>query len=254
MTFRRMNMPRFFINSNQINQICNDEISISGEDALHISRSLRMRVGDELTLCDGLKNDYFCNILSIDKDNVIAKINRRSICENEPSIAVTLYQGLPKGDKLDTIIQKAVELGVAKIIPVITDRCISRPNEKDINKNKKIERWQKISLEAAKQSGRGIIPPVGDIISFKQAIEELKEFDLSLFLYEIKGQPIKTLINQPIKTCGFIIGPEGGFSPSEAEYAKQNRIPQTSLGKRILRTETASNCVLSCLMYETGNL
>jgi 16S rRNA (uracil1498-N3)-methyltransferase len=242
-------MPRFFVSLNHIN---NEKIWIDGEDALHISRSLRMKIGEEITLCDGKNQDYFCIVESITKDTVVAKINTSAICENEPSIDVTLYQGLTKGDKFDTIIQKAVELGVKRIVPVLTERCISRPNEGDIGK--KLERWQKIAFEAAKQSGRGIIPFIGNIIPFKQAIAELKDMELALFLYEMGGQSIKSLINPKINACGFIIGPEGGFSSTEAELAKQNGITHTSLGKRILRAETASGCVLSCLMYETGNM
>ena len=242
-------MPRFFAD---INHIDNEKILIDGEDALHISRSLRMKIGEEITLCDGHNRDYFCIVEAITKDTVVAKINNSAVCENEPALDVTLYQGLTKGDKFDTIIQKAVELGVKRIVPVLTERCISRPNEKDIVK--KIERWQKISLEAAKQSGRGIVPCICDMVTFKQAISELKELEFALFLYEIGGQSLKMLINSDIKICGFIIGPEGGFSSAEAEFARQSGITHASLGKRILRTETASGCVLSCLMFETGNM
>lgn len=245
-------MPRFFIRQERI---CNDSVSIIGEDAHHIARSLRMATGEEITVCDMQGNEYKCKITEFDDDKeVIAKIISVKHSENEPKTFITLYQALPKGDKLDTIIQKAVECGVSKIIPFQSERCIVKIKED--SESKKRDRRQKIATEAAKQCGRSVIPDVELPIYFKDAISQAKSSDVILFCYEGDGTlPLGQILNNlfnsdtPIpQSISIFIGSEGGFSILEAQLARKNGAVMTGLGKRILRTETASGFILSCIV------
>ena len=244
-------MPRFFITQDQV---FDDHISIIGNDAHHIARSLRMAIGEKITVCNMQGTEYECEISSFNDDSeVVAKIISQKASENEPKIFITLYQALPKGDKFDTIIQKAVECGVSKIVPFQSERCIVKiKNEAE---SKKRERRQKISAEAAKQCGRSVIPSVCDPINFEEMIQSAKSSDLILFCYENEGtKPLGKILKEQFETNDYpenisiIIGSEGGFSIKEAEYAKENGAILTGLGKRILRTETASGFVLSCIV------
>ena len=251
-------MPRFFIKDES--SFSGNEVTLYGDEANHISHSLRMKTGDEVTLCDFFNYEYDCVIKSFSHDSVTLEILDKHPAKNEPDIKVTLFQGLPKSTKLELIIQKCVELGIFEIVPVLTSRCISRPDEK--SGDKKTKRWNAISEEAAKQSGRGIIPRVCDTVSFKQAVEAMQGYDVRFMCYELcsdsDGADIKSFLREKCgkesKTVAFLIGPEGGISKEEAEYAHQNGISFVSLGRRILRTETAPLCVLSTIMYETDNL
>ena len=193
-------MPRFFIDN-----IDNDnkKAYILGEDAKHISKSLRMHTGEKVTLCDCKGYDYICTIISINDQYVEVNINDIVISKSEPNIKVILYQGLPKGDKMDTIIQKAVELGISEIVPVLTNRCVSRPDEKSANK--KCQRWQKISLEAAKQSGRGIIPHINNIITFKEMIKRINCNYQTIIFYEQGGQSLSNILNSSRNNINIII-------------------------------------------------
>lgn len=240
-------MPRFFVN--EINE---DDIMLTGENARHIGRSLRMRPDEELTVCcKGI--DYNCIISKITEDNVFLELKEKILCESEPDIEVTLFQAVPKLDKLEYIIQKSVELGVSHIVPILTRRCISRPAEKDFAK--KLPRLNKIAEEAAKQSGRGIITDVSEIISYKTALEKIKKLDKSLILYEAEGGKRFSDVNlNEIRTVGLIVGSEGGFDKSEVEDAKNTGAEQIWLGKRILRCETAPISALSILMFLTNNM
>ena len=244
-------MPRFFVNKNNIND---DHITINGGDAKHIGRSLRMKIGDELILCCE-KADYKTKILSISDNAVLCEILSQSEICSEANIDLTLYQAMPKGDKLEFIIQKAVELGAVKIVPVITSRCISRPDKKGFSKKK--ERLGRISLEAAKQSGRGIIPEISDIIDFKTAVSQLSEHDFSFVCYENGGVPFSSVVNASDfknKSVGLFIGSEGGFDESEIEVCEENGIKIISMGKRILRCETAPVSAVSIIMALSGNM
>ena len=244
-------MPRFFVRQERIS---NNSISIIGEDAHHIARSLRMATGEEITVCDMQGNEYSCKITNFNDDKeVIAEILSVQHSENEPEIFVTLYQALPKGDKFDTIIQKAVECGVSKIAPFQSERCIVKI--KDDSESKKRDRRQKIATEAAKQCGRSVIPEVDLPISFKDAIQQSKNSDIVLFCYEGEGtNPLGKILRDLFAQCerpqsiSIFIGSEGGFSVSEANLAKESGAIMTGLGKRILRTETASGFVLSCIV------
>lgn len=240
-------MPRFFVN--EINE---SDITLTGENARHIGRSLRMRKGEEVTVCcKGI--EYNCIISGFTEDTVTLEFQEKKRCESEPDIEVTLFQAVPKLDKLEYIIQKSVELGVSHIVPVLTRRCISRPSEKDFAK--KLPRLNKIAEEAAKQSGRGIITDVSEIISYKAALEQIKNIDKSLVLYESEGgKRFNEVDFSGIKTVGLIIGSEGGFDKSEVEEAKKVGTEQIWLGKRILRCETAPISALSILMFSTNNM
>lgn len=240
-------MPRFFVE-----QITDGKTAqITGEDAWHISRSLRMKIDDAVTVsCDGI--DYSCILKSISDECVVAEVLFFDKCKSEPSIELTLYQAVPKLDKLELIIQKAVELGACKVVPVLTRRCISRPTEKDFLK--KLPRYQKIALAAAKQSGRGIVPEIAPMISYSVALEEMKNSDCSLMLYEQGGVRFSEVNFENVRTVSLLIGSEGGFDENEAAQADAAGIRRIWLGERILRCETAPLAAISITMFLTGNL
>lgn len=220
-----------------------------------------MRCGDEIVLCDYNNFEYTCKILQITNACVTAEVIEKRTCVSEPDIKVTLYQALPKGSKFELIIQKCVELGIYEIVPVITSRCVSRPDEGSFVK--KTKRWNAISEEASKQSGRGIIPEVSSPITFADAVKNMVLSDIAFMCYEesescevsydIKSF-LKASLSENKKQISFFVGPEGGISREEADLAIQNGISCVGLGKRILRTETAPISVLSCIMYESENL
>lgn len=239
-------MPRFFLEN-----IDTDNPVITGSDAVHIGRSLRMKPGEALTVCS-CGTDYFCVIDSISNDAVNLKITDKKLCSAEPTVDVTLFQAIPKQDKLEYIIQKSIELGVKKIVPVLTKRCVSRPDKKDFDKKK--ERLNKIALAAAKQSGRGIIPEVCGIISFDEAVKQMSGYDCSVMLYEEGGVRFSEVKTENKKSFALLIGSEGGFDETEAEAAKNAGIERVWLGERILRCETAPLAAMSILMFITKNL
>jgi len=240
-------MPRFFVEN-----IDENDITLSGSDARHIGFSLRMKPGEPLTVCcDGI--DYNCVIRSITGEQVFLDLVEKQRCAAEPDIEVTLFQAVPKLDKLEYIIQKSVELGAARIVPVLTRRCISRPDEKDFAK--KLPRLQKIAAEAAKQSGRGVVPEVTPMVSYKRALEMMRELDGNILLYEEEGGvPFGEAVPEGGKRIGLIIGSEGGFDREEAQAAVDAGAVQVWLGKRILRCETAPITALSILMFLTNNM
>ena len=240
-------MPRFFVN-----EIDEENIILTGSNANHIGRSLRMKTGEEITVCC-CGFDYNCEISKITDDTVFLKLKEKIRCASEPDIEVTLFQAIPKLDKLEYIIQKSVELGVSHIVPVLTRRCISRPNDKDFNK--KLSRLNKIAEEAAKQSGRGIIPDVKSIVSYKNSLEQIKKLDKTIFLYEEQGGKNFSELNfENTRTIGLFIGSEGGFDREEAQAAFDMGAKQVWLGKRILRCETAPITAMSILMFLTNNM
>ncbi len=229
-------MSKFFVDKSSVFV---DNITITGTDVNHISRVLRMNIGDDIKICDKEGTDYFCKIQSITKDEVICSIESKEICPAEPKVKVTLFQCIPKQGKMDSIIQKAVELGVYEIVPVLSKRCVA--------KGEKSDRWQKIAAEAAKQCGRGIIPKVHPAIDFKEAVSELCKKELALFPYEeAKDGALKDL--PKVDSVGIIIGPEGGFAPEEVSRGEKLGAKIITLGKRILRTETAGSTVIAIVM------
>lgn len=240
-------MPRFFTN-----EIDENNITLTGSDAVHVGRSLRMKPGEPLTVCCG-GIDYNCEISEITSDTVYLSLKEKVVCAAEPNIEVTLFQAVPKMDKLEYIIQKSVELGVSRIVPVLTRRCVSRPDERDFAK--KLARLNKIAAEAAKQSGRGIVPQVTPIVSYKKALEMMKELDRNVLLYEEEGGVSFGEVDLTgAKTVGLVIGSEGGFDREEAEACTAVGAAQVWLGKRILRCETAPITALSILMFLTNNM
>lgn len=240
-------MPRFFVNAEDIGE---SSLLIKDADAYHIARSLRMAVGDEVTVSDGRGCELLCKLTRIRDEECECEITSRRDCPAEMPIEVTLYMAYPKGDKLETVIQKAVELGASRIVPFESSRCIKRPKAEKIDKQ--LARLCRIAEEAAKQCGRGRIPEVTPPMSFAEAIRSASSADLSLFCYENEreGALRDALENhRDAKTISVIVGSEGGFSPEEAsEAAKAGCLP-ISLGHRILRCETAPSFVLSVISY-----
>ena len=237
-------MPRFFVPP-----ISGDRALISGEDAAHITKSLRLRPGEEITLCDGSGMDYAGRVLAVG-DPVEVEILSRSPSIAEPKCRLTLFQALPKGDKMEFIIQKSVELGAAEIIPVLTSRCVSRPDAKSMAK--KLERYRKIAAEAAKQCGRGIIPQVGELMTLEQAAKALPE--KSLVFYEGGGKRLSELVAPQDESWGVFVGSEGGFSPEEIALLESRGVCPATLGPRILRCETAPLCGLSVMLNLLGEM
>ena len=239
-------MPRFFLSASP-----NDGyFEITGDDARHISFSLRMRCGEHLVVCDGEGTDYECVIQTIDGQTVKAEVLEKRPTVTESPVKIRLYQSVPKGDKFDYIVQKAVELGVSEIVPVYSSRCIVKPDAK--SEEKRLARLSKIAEEAAKQCGRGIIPKVLPHMRYADAVraaygstflcyEDEKSYSLKEYLHDFaeKGE----------KTLGFFVGPEGGYAKEEVLLASERGIPSAKLGNRILRSETASGFVLSCIAY-----
>lgn len=243
-------MPRFFIRQNQIEERENEKIiTIEGDDAHHISRSLRMAAGESIEVVDMQKNLYTCELFDFSEGNVRARVVEQGRAETEPPRFIRLYQALAKGDKMETIIQKSIECGACEIVPFSSERCVVRLDKKDAQK--KVERWQKIAEGAAKQSGRGIVPQVKDVLSFKELLGNLS--DTVLFCYEAEDTVSikKALREQEIQgDVSIIIGSEGGFSQKEAGLLKEAGAISVGLGKRILRCETAPTFALACICYE----
>jgi len=240
-------LPRFFI-SHEIDE----SYTLTGESASHAIKSLRMQTGETLTLCSPSSTDYLCEIVSVSKDCADVRLLSKQPCQNEPDVKITLYQGLPKGDKLDFTVMKAVETGVCEIVPVITARSISRPDAKA--SEKKLERLQKIALEAAMQCGRGIIPTVKPIISFSESLKSFGQHEMPIVFYEMGGQRLAEIMTKKYSDIAIFIGPEGGFEPDEIASLVSKGAKKATLGNRILRTETAPIVAVSALMFITGNL
>lgn len=234
-----------------IDYIPDNQVLLEGESARHIAKSLRMKVGDMLTVTDGQGNDYGCQIDNITKETVTLKVCYKQASQSEPDCKVTIYQGVPKGTKFEDIVQKSVELGVYKIVPTLTKRCVSRPDEKGAAK--KNVRYQKIALEAAQQSGRGIVPEIASQLTLKQAIAN-DDSELKILFYEGGGSPLKNIVTRDVKSVSVYIGPEGGFDDDEVELLLNNSAVKATLGKRILRTQTAPVAALTAIMLLTDNM
>lgn len=241
-------MPRFFIDpANVFEDGAEKYVRITGNDAHHITHVLRTRMGETLVACDS-NGVVYRGEMTAAGEEVLLKVAETYTADTEPPYRATVYQALVKGDKMETVIQKAVELGASTIVPVATSRAVVKLDEKDAKK--KIDRWQKIAEEAAKQCGRGRIPTVTMPVSFREAVRQAAETALPLFCYEGEGTlPLPTLYRQveTPETISLFVGPEGGFSTEEAAFAKESGMRMCGLGRRILRTETAALFVLSCL-------
>ena len=251
-------MPRFFIEQDQIQEE-NNIINIVGDDAHHIARSLRMAVGDSVIVCDMQGNEYDCSIERFEDDRLVELcIRNKKPPQNEPPCRIALFQALPKADKLDTVIQKAVECGASAIIPFESERCVVKA--KADAEGRKTERRARIAAEAAKQCGRSLLPAVSRTVSFADMLSLASEYDIVLFCYEGEGTlPLGRILSEKMvrnssgsyPSVAIIIGSEGGFSPKEVQAALDKNMICTGLGKRILRTETASGFALSCIVCKT---
>lgn len=239
-------MPRFFTDN-----IGDTTITIVGEDARHISRSLRCKIGESLTVCDGKGMDYTCQIKEICDDSVLLQIDSSQRSIAEPPVEIVLYQAIPKSDKLELIVQKAVELGASKIVPLVSEFCVSRPDDKSASK--KADRLNKIAAEAAKQCGRAILPQVDTMLTYKQAVNQMKQSELAIMFYEHATDCLGKVLFQKPKSIAVLIGSEGGFSQSEVQYALDNGVSVCTMGPRILRCETAAFYALSAITYEYEN-
>lgn len=241
-------MNRFFVKKENIED---NTITITGEDVQHISKVLRLQRGDQIMLCDGEGNDYLAEILEMDKHSVMTKVLDKGASKGEPDIDVVLYQGIPKAAKMDLIIQKCTEMGIKRIVPVFTARTVVKlESEKD--ERKKVERWSKIAEEAAKQSGRGIVPVIDMPMELAGALDDAKQLDMVIVPYELEDSvSVKEALKKDRRaSIGFFIGPEGGFQADEVKAAKSSGAIPVTLGSRILRTETAGLAVLAAIMYE----
>ena len=241
-------MPRFFV---EPEAICEGHATVAGGDAYHIARSLRMAVGDEITLADGSGKEYLCRLTKIRDEECTAEVISEQISHSESPAEITLYMAYPKSDKLELIIQKSIELGAARIVPFESSRCIKRPKAEKIEKQ--TARLQRIAEEAAKQCGRARLPIVREPISFKKMLEEAATAELSLFCYEGGGtRSLKEVLGTDTapSSISVIVGSEGGFSPEEAEAAVAAKLTPVNLGPRILRCETAPMYALSAISYQ----
>lgn len=246
-------MDRFFTPKSNINLEQNTCI-IEGEDVKHISRVLRCKENDKLEVCDMDNNEYICEIREINKDNILLDIIEKVNIKRESSLKVKLYQGMPKGTKMELILQKLTEIGVDEIVLVQTKRSVTKIDNK--KEDKKIERWERIIYEAAKQSKRGKIPTLRGVLSFKEALKDMGNNDLNLCPYENERTiSIKECLKDVnASTIGIFVGPEGGFEEDEIEKIQDMDGKVVSLGPRILRTETASVVASSIVLYELSDL
>lgn len=236
-------------------RIRENTVHISGSDAHHLARVMRLKKGDEIIVFDGSAKEYHVVIEEIQEVEVLGKIIGVSASTKEAPIAVTLVQGIPKGDKMELIIQKATELGVHNIVPVLTERTVVKLEES--KKAKRQERWQKIAQEASKQCKRATVPKISEIISLSQYLAQPTDIREGLVLWEEENsQGLKTYLKKQYgkDKLTVFIGPEGGFSPGEIKAMEQNGIRSVTLGQRILRTETAGLAAIAIILYELGDL
>jgi len=246
-------MPRFFVRNNQISE---GIITVQGDDAHHLSRSLRVAVGETVVICDENACEYLCELTDFLPNRVLARVLSTHSCEAEPPFFAHVFQALPKGDKLDSIIQKAIECGASALTTFESERCVVRM--KDGSEGKKQERRARIAIEAAKQSGRGRLPEVHSTLRFSEAIDQAAKCELALFCYEGEGTlPLgrvladwqrKNTTETAPSSISIVVGSEGGFSEAEVAHAKACGMIPIGLGPRILRTETAASFVLGCLV------
>ena len=245
-------MARFFIAGSTA---VGGTVLLSGEDAAH-AKVLRLRVGDRIIVCDGARTDRHCTIRRITPEAVEAEVVEAVPCPAEPDVRAVVLAGLPQqGERSDFVVQKCTESGASEIVFFVSHRCVARPDPKGLEK--KLQRWRRIAEEAAKQSGRGIIPAVSAVESFDRALDIANRTELPLFLYETGERvPLRDAIEAAgkVASAAIVTGPEGGFEPFEADLAAALGFRICSMGPRILRCETAPVAALTALMYGTGNL
>lgn len=241
-------MTRFFVTPVELQP---DFLVLTGENAQH-AKVLRIKCGEEVLVCDGQGGEAVCTVSDVSPGQVSLVVKKRQDSASEAAVKVSVYMAFSKGDKLEHVIQKATELGAYEIIAFPSSRCVSRPDDKSL-KNK-LERWQKIAASAAEQSGRGVIPKVLALKSYDEAIDRAAQADMPILFYENEQATTlrMALDSKPFATASLLTGPEGGLEPSEVEKASQAGLQVCTLGKRILRCETAPLCALSAVMYHSG--
>ena len=236
-------MVRFFVTPQELRQ---DTVVLEGENAQH-AKVLRLKAGEPVLLCDGEGQEALCRM----EENGALAVEQRRSSESEAAVQVSVYMAFPKADKLEHVIQKATELGAFEIVAFPSSRCVSRPDEKSLKR--KLERWQKIAASGAEQSGRGRIPQVVVLGSYQQALERAAQADKALLFYEQEQSlTLKAALEGPYHSVSLLTGPEGGLEEREVEQANQAGLQVCTLGKRILRCETAPLCALSAVMFDAG--
>lgn len=241
-------MTRFFVTADEVSS---DFLVLTGSNAAH-AKVLRLKCGEKVAVCDGNGNECICTISDISNDQVCLVVNKRQQSFAEARVRVSVYMAFAKGDKLEHVIQKATELGASEIIAFPSARCVSRPDDKSLNK--KLERWKKIAESAAEQSGRGCVPEVLVMPSYKETLKRAAEADIPILFYENeRATTLKmTLQSKEYTSVSLLTGPEGGLEPREVEEAMKAGLQVCTLGTRILRCETAPLCALSAVMYDAG--
>lgn len=239
-------MVRFFVSAEDLEQ---DTVTLTGENAQH-AKVLRLKPGETVLLCDGDGHEGVCEVVST--EGWLLRMRNRQSSSSEAAVKVSVYMALPKADKLEHVIQKATELGVYEIITFPSGRCVSHPDEKSLKK--KLERWQRIAASASEQSGRGRIPKVLVLSSFSEALSRAAQADKALMFYEHEeALTLKMALSSGgYRTVSLLTGPEGGLEESEVAQAREAGLQVCTLGKRILRCETAPLCALSAVMYDAG--
>ena len=241
-------MTRFFVSPDEIEE---SFLVLTGDNAQH-AKVLRIKAGEEVLVCDGQGKECHCTVSDVSPGQISLVVNSRHASESEAGVRVSVYMAFPKADKLEHVIQKATELGAYEIVAFPSARCISRPDEKSLQK--KLERWQKIAAAAAEQSGRGLIPRVLTLSSYAQALERASKADHALLFYENeRATTLRMALSEgPYETVSLLTGPEGGLEEKEVRQALDAGLRVCTLGKRILRCETAPLCALSAVMYDAG--
>lgn len=240
-------MTRFFVSPEEMQP---DFLVLTGENAKH-ARVLRLKNGEDVLVCDGQGRECICTVSDVSPERISLVARRRQASESEAAVRVSVYMAYPKADKLEHVIQKATELGAYEIVAFPSARCVSRPDEKSLAK--KLERWQKIAASAAEQSGRGRIPEVLTLPSYKAALQRAAQADKALLFYENEqATTLRMALEGEYRTVSLLTGPEGGLEVSEVEQAAAAGLKVCTLGKRILRCETAPLCALSAVMYDAG--
>ena len=241
-------MTRFFITPEEMQP---DFLVLTGENAAH-AKVLRLKCGEKVLVCDGEGNECVCTISDVSAGQIGLVVDSRQAATTEAKVFVSVYMAFSKGDKLEHVIQKATELGAYEIVAFPSSRCVSRPDDKSLGK--KLERWQKIAASAAEQSGRGRIPQVLTVSSYKEALERAARADMAILFYENERATTlrMALEEKAFSSVSLLTGPEGGLDPREVEMAKDAGLHICTLGSRILRCETAPLCALSAVMYASG--
>ena len=241
-------MTRFFV---PVEMLTQDQIPLTGENAAH-ARVLRLKIGEQVLVCDGLGKECLCAVNHADSAEFLLDVLERRNCVSEAAVRVSIYMALPKGDKLEHVIQKATELGAYEIVTFPSARCVSKPDDKSLKK--KLERWQKIAASAAEQSGRGRIPNVVVLPTYSAALQRAVEADLPIMFYENEHATTLRMALESgcYHTVSLLSGPEGGLEEREVAMAREAGLRICTLGRRILRCETAPLCGLSAVMYASG--